>query len=293
MKKILIIGGGGRLGRALVDRLKDKYEILVPNRKELDIVDGGSIRKMLVSHEPELVINAAAITDVDYCEANPAAAMAVNGEGPGKLAAACNEIGSWLIHFSTNYVFDGRKDSPYGESDPAGPINEYGKSKLEGERQVSGTAERWTIMRVAWLYGSEGNDFIKTILAEGRNWIATGMRGRQSPPIRVVADQIGNPTWVKEVARQVEIIIDKGLQGLFHCVSGGAISRFELAREIFRIKNIAAEITPCGSGEFGWLAKRPINAGLENKKLTELGLNSMKKCIEALMEYLEGDGRNL
>ncbi len=293
MKRVLIIGGSGRLGRALVERLKVKYEIHAPSRAQLDITDAEAVRRCLEATVPQIVINAAAITDVDYCETNPAAAMAVNGEAPGKLAGICKEIDAEIVHFSTNYVFNGRKSRPYIEDDPPDPINEYGKSKLAGERRVSEIAEKWTILRVAWLYGPTGNDFIKTIMREGRNWVAAMKEGRRPPPIKVVADQIGNPTWVREVARQVEIVIDGGLRGLFHCVSGGAVSRFELAKEIFRIKNIGAECAPYVSEEFGWKAKRPLNAGLENRRLTELGLNSMRNCIETVTEYLQSEGGDL
>lgn len=258
--KVILFGANGMLGHAL-------QEVFISARlishQEIDITDEDAVMKIVVQQSPEIVINAAAYTDVDGCEENKKHAFSVNGHGPGNIAAACNEAGATLIHYSTDYIFDGTK-SEYREDDQPGPINVYGESKLMGEINIAKNLDDFRIIRTSWLFGDHGKNFVDTILA----------LSKQLAVVRVVNDQTGKPTYTNDLARKTAEIISCE-PGIYHITNEGVCSWFEFA-ETF-IPNAVA----CSTDEFPRKAKRPAHSVLTNTKTTPL-----RHWKEALNDYI-------
>jgi len=262
------------------------YETKGVDIKDFDILQKDTLKSCVSDFNPVFVLHAAAYTDVDGCEANRDKAMAVNAEVTGNLAKICNEKGAWLIYFSTDYVFDGRKDSPYNESDEALPVNVYGQSKLEGEKRVMAESENNTVMRLAWLYGFSGKNFIRAIIRQGWTQLQERRHGRLVNPLKIVNDQTGNPTWTVDVARQVRIIIENKIRGVVHAGSEGETTWFDYAGEIFEYLKMPVYFRPCSSEQYASPARRPANSRLENAVLNRAGLNVMRGYKVALHEFL-------
>jgi dTDP-4-dehydrorhamnose reductase len=259
-RKIILFGAEGMLGHALQEVF---LGALLISHRELDIADEDAVMKIVMQQSPEIVINAAAYTDVDGCEENKKHAFSVNGNGPGNIAAACNEAGATLIHYSTDYIFDGTK-SEYREDDKPGPINVYGESKLMGEINIAKNLDDFRIIRTSWLFGDHGKNFVDTILA----------LSKQLAVVRVVNDQRGKPTYTNDLARKTPEIISCE-PGIYHITNEGVCSWFEFA-ETF-IPNAVA----CSTDEFPRKAKRPAHSVLANKKTTPL-----RHWKEALNDYI-------
>ena len=229
--KVLVLGRDGQLGSALKAISPSTYKTTFLSRTDVDLSDLSSLRKAVLSYRPVLVVNAAAYTAVDRAETEESMAFRVNAEAPGVIASACNEIGAVLIHFSTDYVFDGDAKLPYREDAPTNPLGTYGQSKLAGEIAVSKASERYIIIRTAWLYSLNGQNFLKTMLRLARS----------DEEVRVVSDQIGSPTFASDLAYVTWSIIDSLLHkqignfGLYHVANYGAISWHRFASEIFEI----------------------------------------------------------
>jgi len=202
------------------------------------------------------------------------------------LASAAEGCGAAFVHFSTDYVFDGRKKSPYVESDPANPASVYGRSKLEGELLVQKNSKRSYIFRIAWLYGTHGNNFVKTIRSLAQKNAAA------NNPLRVVNDQFGSPTYTADVCRQTFGMIETPHFGLYHSTSEGQCTWFDFACEIVRASGIPAQVQPCTTAEFPRPAPRPANSVLENSALKKLGLNLMTHWKEAFADFMRDEQRN-
>ena len=248
------------LGHALQEVYPDARLL---THREVDITDEDAVMKIVVQASPEIVINAAAYTDVDGCEEHKKHAFSVNGNGPGNIAAACNETGSKLVHYSTDYIFDGTK-SEYREDDSPGPINVYGESKLMGEVNIAKNLDNFRIIRTSWLFGDHGKNFVDTILG----------LSKQMAVVRVVDDQTGKLTYTKDLARKTPEIISCE-PGIYHITNEGVCSWFEFA-ETF-IPNALA----CSTDEFPRKAKRPAHSVLVNTKTTPL-----RHWKEALHDYI-------
>ena len=220
--RILILGNKGMLGSDLMLRLAGAHDVAGRDVDAFDIVSESDCRRVVQECSPEVVINAAAYTNVDGCEANREVCFAVNAVGVKNIALACRGRGITLVHFSTDYVFDGRKRTAYGEEDPPAPLNVYGASKLEGERYLQALAESYLLIRTAWLYGRHGKNFVKTIL-EKASTVKT---------LEVVDDQIGSPTYTRDLAAAVELLIEGGHRGVFHVTNRGRCSWYEFACKI-------------------------------------------------------------
>jgi dTDP-4-dehydrorhamnose reductase len=212
--------------------------------------------------------------------------MAVNADGTGNVARACGENQTRLIYYSTDYVFDGQAERPYIETDPTGPVNYYGVSKLEGEKQVQTVLDDYLILRVAWLYSASPKSFINRLIESGERQLSDKDKGRSVKPIKVVSDQVGTPTAAADIARQTALLLDKKPVGVFHCTAGGGTSRYDLAKFVFASLGMDVELEPCAAKDFNWRAPRPLYTVLENKKLDELGLNKMPDYKQAIREYL-------
>ena len=260
-QKTILFGAYGMLGSALQGVFPHAQCI---GHRNVDITDEEVIMKLMKREHPGLVINAAAFTDVDGCEDNRAYAFAVNGKGPGYIAKACAEVDALLVHFSTDYIFDGTRKE-YREEDLPNPINVYGESKLLGEVAVVKNLENYLIVRTSWLFGSNGKNFVDTILT----------LSRQIPLVRVVNDQVGKPTYTVDLANKLpQIIADD--PGIYHITNDGECSWYEFAREFI------PNATPCLSEEFPRKAKRPAHSVLVNTKTPPL-----RHWKEAVKDYIQ------
>lgn len=284
--RILITGCRGQLGRDLVEYLGPTRDIVGVDIGDFDITDYRAVNDAWARHEPTVVLHAAAYTDVDGCEDNRTVAMSVNGEGTANVAMACKRRKARLIYYSTDYVFDGTSGRPYAEEDIPNPLTVYGQSKLAGERAVVAASEDHVVMRIAWLYGRHGGNFVKTMLRLGNQQLG-GDRGI----LRVVDDQSGNPTWTVEIARQTEVLLESDVRGIVHATSDGVATWYGFAREIFRLAGMPVEIAPCKTSEYPRPAPRPGNSALLNRRLGQHNLALMQPWDQALAEFMDRSGK--
>ena len=264
--KILITGSDGMLGHDLADVLKGKHELILTTSKTLDITDKNHVIDFVSSQKPDMLINAAAYTDVDGCEKNQELAYSVNGEGVRNLARACKKIGCGLVHISTDYVFNGENTRPWVEDDETGPISVYGKSKLEGEKAICEILDKYFILRTAWLYGVNGRNFPKTMLELAEN----------HSKITVVYDEVGTPTYTLDLAQAISKLIETDCYGIYHLTNSGSCSWCEFARYIFEIAGADVEVVPVTADEFARPAPRPSYSVLENKNWVENGFEPLR-----------------
>lgn len=281
------------MGSDLIRSLSDEYEIFSFDIDDFDIRDRSKVESCFGKILPHIVIHAAAYTDVDACESDAELAMSINAIGTENIARACREIGARMIYYSTDYVFDGLKDSAYIEEDPPHPMTIYGKSKLEGERRIQANLSDFAILRIAWVYGVCGRNFIKTMIKLGNKQLREKRGGKEIVPIKIVDDQIGNPTWTVEIAKQTEIIINTNLQGIIHCTAEGETSWYNLARIVFEELSMAINFVPCTTEDYPRPAPRPQYSSLDNGKLKKAGLNNMRHYKEALKDFLAEYGEKL
>ncbi|MBN1129833.1 MAG: dTDP-4-dehydrorhamnose reductase [Chitinispirillaceae bacterium] len=282
---ILIVGCNGMLGTdMMIEAAAAGHAVTGVDFPGIDITDPESISRQVAHAKPDAIINCAAYTAVDACETEAAAAFAVNARGAGNLARAASACRSLFVHYSTDYVFDGKKTTPYVESDPTGPVTVYGKSKLEGERLAIEACERSLIVRIAWLYGAHGNHFVKSIRSAARKKAAAGER------LNVVNDQWGTPTWTVPVCRQTLALMATQRYGLYHGTCEGACTWFAFAERIIKAAGIPARLAPCTTAEFPRPAPRPAWSVLENERLNQAGLNIMPDWREAFAGFLRAEG---
>lgn len=276
--RLAITGAAGMLGQDLLAAAKAAgHEVMGFPRADLDITDAAAVTRALADARPDVVVNSAAWTNVDGAESDEAGAMAVNGTGAGNVARAAAACGAWTIHISSDYVFDGRKASPYVESDPVGPLSGYGRSKLAGERAVAEEApDRHTTVRSSWLFGPAGLCFPATILR---------LAGERDE-LKVVDDQIGCPTFTGHLAEALVNLAtrDEPPAGVVHVAGGGSCSWFEFAREIVAGGGVTCEVTPCSTEEFPRPATRPANSVLHSERGGEAPL--LPEWREGLARYL-------
>jgi dTDP-4-dehydrorhamnose reductase len=268
-------------------RLRDYYNMTGVDIKDFDIRDGDEVEKRLFVLKPQITLHCAAFTDVDACEKDAKTAMEINADGAENIARACRKVGAVMLYYSTDYVFDGQKKSPYCEDDLPNPKTKYGQSKYEGEKKIAKNLKQFAIIRTSWLYGVHGKNFVKTMIRLGREQIENKKGGIGFRPLRVVDDQIGCPTSAKELVAQTKLIIDRGLTGLFHGACAGATSWFNFARAIFDNLSLDVDLEPCATEESPRPAPRPKYSALENARLNKLGLNVMTRWDKALKEFLD------
>lgn len=261
--KILVTGRDGQVGHELVRSLDPLGEVTALGREAMDLADPDSIRHAIATLKPEIIVSAAAYTAVDRAEDEPELARAVNAKGPGVLAEEARRLGALLLHYSTDYVFDGEKSGPYAESDPTNPLSAYGAMKLEGEHHIVASGCRHLILRTSWVYSERGRNFLLTM----RRLAA------ERPELRVVDDQYGAPTSAPAIADATNSIIrqilqNRGEEGLFHLTAGGRTSWYEFARLIVaRLGSKQAPVHPISSDQYPTAARRPRNSCLCNEKL--------------------------
>jgi dTDP-4-dehydrorhamnose reductase len=272
--KIAVTGSEGMLGHD-IGRVFSDVELVPLTLETLDITVLDAVVARIREISPDYVINAAAFTDVDRCESERDLACRVNGLGARNIAIACEEAGCPVVQISTDYVFDGKKNGPYDEWDDTNPINQYGLSKLMGERFVMSLTNRYYIVRTSWLYGKNGKNFVDTV----------GRLLSERDGIDVVHDQVGSPTYTADLAGKLREIIGKGY-GIYHVTNSGKCSWYEFAVAIAGKKGIGKRITPVTSEMFRRPAKRPANSVLGHTMLRLEGLGAMRHWEEALGEFL-------
>jgi len=279
--KILILGHKGMLGSDLMLRMMVAHDVTGKDVGDFDITMEDDCGRVIAECSPDVVINAAAYTNVDGCETDRDRCFAVNAVGVKNIALACRGKGIRIVHFSTDYIFDGRKETPYVEEDEPAPLNVYGASKLEGERFLQALSDRWLLIRTAWLYGKNGKNFVKTILEK-----AAAVK-----TLDVVDDQIGAPTYSWDLAAAVQLLIEGEHEGLFHLTNRGRCSWHEFACKILQYagKN-DVNVRPIPSAGLARPAVRPAWSVLSSRKFSEETGKTMRFWQIALQDYLERTG---
>ena len=277
--KIMITGAGGQLGQDCLQVFGAAHQVRALGHRELDITRQARVAETVENIRPDLIINCAAHTGVDACEAEEALARELNVSGPRFLAESAARRGSLLVHISTDYVFDGQKpiSEGYAETDEPGPLSVYGKTKLAGEKAVGEVTENHIILRTAWLYGIMGHNFLKTMLR-----LACADPARE---LKVVNDQFGSPTWSYRLAQQIKKLVEKDGRGIYHATAEGVCTWYELAGFFLENMNVAHRLVPCTSEEFPTAAVRPRNSILENRRLKEAGINIMTPWQDDVAQY--------
>lgn len=283
--RVAVIGASGQLGTDLCAAFHAAGDEVSPlAHEDVRVEDYDSVVAALRGLRAGLVVNTAAFHNVDKCEAEPERAFAVNAVGVRNLAEACQETGAELVHFSTDYVFDGAKNEPYVESDAPRPLNTYGVSKLAGEHFALLDRGRASVLRVSALYGKH-----PCRAKGGLNFVDTMLRlGREKGSVRVVADQFVSPTPTADVAAQAVALSRAGCHGLFHATAEGSCSWYDFAKAIFAAAKVKAEVTPISTRDLLAATLRPKYSVLENRHLKEHGVNKFRSWQDGLEEYLHG-----
>lgn len=271
MSRILISGRTGQVGYELERSLQGLGEVIALDRSQMDLSNLQQVRDVIRSVKPTLIINPAAYTAVDQAEREPELALRINGEAPGVIAEEAKKLGAVLIHYSTDYVFDGKKDEPYTETDPTGPLNVYGSSKLAGEQAIQATGVAHLILRTSWVYSTHGKNFLMTMrrLAAERD------------SLNVVSDQYGAPTWSRTIADTTAHIVAQSLaaedskawweekSGLYHLTAQGKTSWFGFAEAIMAHPSVIKkpQLTPIPARDYPVPAQRPTNSLLSSQRL--------------------------
>jgi dTDP-4-dehydrorhamnose reductase len=277
-----LIGAAGQLGFDLARAFDLPGELIRLTHADLDLLDHAAAARLLRELRPTHVVNTAAYNLVDRAEDDRSAAFALNAEAVGALAEVCESVGATLAHFSTDYVFDGRRATPYGEADTPGPISVYGESKLAGERLALGGCRRTFVFRVCGLFG-----IARSAGKGGTNFVETMLRlAREGKPIRVVSDQVVGPSYTLDLAPKVWRVLARGPYGVYHLTSAGQTSWYDFAREIFRLSGLAADLTGVTAAEYGARARRPAYSVLGHGRLAALGEDNLRPWPEALAAYL-------
>jgi dTDP-4-dehydrorhamnose reductase len=275
--RVLVTGSAGMLARDIIPLLfKREHEVLAPPEDKLDITSMTVVKDVLHELLPELIINCAAYTNVDEAEKQEQQALIVNGLGVQNLSILCQEHNIPLVHFSTDYVFDGTNPGPYTIYDRTNPINAYGRSKLLGEKYILWLLKKFYLIRTSWLFGLQGKNFIETMLE----------LGQKQKQVSVVTDQTGCPTWTRHLAEATVDLIETGRYGIYHVTNSEPTTWFDFAKEIFRLSSINTEVLPITSEQFPRPARRPANSVLDPFPLEEVIGRGMPSWKDALANYL-------
>lgn len=265
--RVAVTGADGMLGRELVRQAGERAHACTPwNRAACDVTDADAVQRAITAARPEVVIHAAAWTDVDGCESDPARAFRVNGRGTAHVAHACRDVGARLVMVSTDYVFPGDQSDPYRENDAPGPISVYGWSKLMGEEAVRELGPAGTVARTAWVYADHGTNFLRTMLR----------LGRERDEISVVDDQRGSPTFAADLAvGLLDLAALPSASGVFHLTNSGSTTWYGFAKHALALAGLPVRVQPTTTDQFPRPARRPANSVLANARLASLGLRPL------------------
>ncbi len=276
--KVLVTGVKGQLGYDVINELEKRGHVAIgTDVEEMDITDAGKVETVLKNEKPDAVVHCAAYTAVDAAEDNEDLCRKINAEGTENIAKACQELNCKMLYLSTDYVFDGEGERPWEPDDERDPLNVYGVTKYEGELAVEKYVEKFFIVRIAWVFGKNGKNFIKTMLNLGKT----------HDEVKVVDDQIGSPTYTFDLARLLVDMIETDKYGRYHATNEGLCSWYEFAKEIFKQAGMNVKVSPVTSEEFAAKAKRPHNSRMSKEKLSENGFERLPKWQDALERYLE------
>ncbi len=275
--KILITGARGMLGKDVEQVLQDKHQLILTDEDTMDITDYNQCMAVMSQNKPDLIINCAAYTQVDKCEEEVELAYRVNALGPRNLAVIGNEMNIPLLHISSDYVFDGTKGSGYMEDDTKKPLSIYGKSKSLGEDYITQLTNKFYIIRTSWLFGANGNNFIKTMLRLGKT--------RES--LTVVNDQFGSPTYTADLARAIALLINKPTYGIYHVTNSDYTNWYDYTKYIFKLIDYKVSVQPVITKEFPRPAPRPHYSVLQNRIWQLEGFSLLRSYKEAVEEYIK------
>jgi dTDP-4-dehydrorhamnose reductase len=280
--KIAIIGANGQLGTDLMEVLSTGYDVIGLNHADIEITDIDSVKNALSSAKPDIVLNTAAYHIVPEAEKFPDKAFHINGTGTLNLAKVCQDLGTRLVHYSTDYVFDGKKQKPYTEDDCPNPLNVYANTKLSGEYFALHYSDKSYVVRVSGIYGRV------PCRAKGGNFITTMIKlAKEKPEVRVVNDEILTPTPTYHIAKNTATLIKTDAFGLYHMSCEGEVSWYEFAKVIWKVLALKTPLYPASVNDLPSIVKRPIYSVLENRNLNKMGINKMLDWKNALVEFLE------
>ena len=275
--KVLVTGVKGQLGYDVVKDLEKRgHQPIGVDREEMDLMDNDAIRTFIMELKPQAIIHCAAYTAVDKAEEEVEICYQINAESVKVISECAKELDVKLIYISTDYVFDGTKEGEYVETDIPNPINVYGASKLKGEQYVQAILEKYYIVRISWVFGINGNNFIKTMLR----------LGEQLDEISIVGDQVGSPTYTADLAPLLVDMVETDKYGIYHATNEGTCSWYEFANEIFKQSGIEVKTNPITTDQYPTAAKRPMNSKMSKKKLQVKGFNLLPTWKIALKDYL-------
>ena len=276
--KVFVTGVKGQLGFDVVNELEKRgIEAVGVDIQEMDITDKESVNRVIRKAAPDAVIHCAAYTAVDAAEDNEELCRRVNAEGTANIAKVCRELDIKMMYISTDYVFDGQGERPWEPDDERHPLNVYGQTKYEGELAVTNALEKYFIVRIAWVFGINGKNFIKAVLNKAKT----------TDTLTVVNDQFGSPTYTYDLARLLVDMILTDRYGFYHATNEGICSWYEFACEIFRQAGIPVTVVPVSSAQYPAKAKRPFNSRMSKDKLTQNGFERLPSWQDALGRYLE------
>ena len=277
MNNILVTGSTGQLGSDVVkELLKRGYSTLSPNRSEFNLCSEDSIRNYILNSNCEAIVHCAAYTQVDKAEDEKDLCIKINTTATKHIVKCAKILDIPMIYISTDYVFDGTKDGEYKENDETNPINIYGESKLAGEKYVQEILDKYYIVRTSWVFNINGKNFIETMLR----------LSKANNQLSIVNDQIGSPTYTKDLSRLLVDMLETSKYGLYHATNEGYCSWYEFANTIFKLANINIDIKAINSNEYASRAKRPLNSKLSKDKLIEYGFKPLPHWEDALKDYL-------
>ena len=274
--KVVMFGGNGLLGSDIIKLCAGEHEVISLGSADVDITHNEAVHSLIKAHKPEAVINCAALTDVDKCEINPDLAYRVNAMGPKNIAIACRDFGARMIQISTDYVFDGKKETPYDEFEQINPISIYGKSKAAGEQFVQMCTERFMIIRTAWVFGSKRKHFVDYVV-EAIN------KGEE---VIAVKDMVSSPTYSLDLAELIKEVLPLNQTGIFHGVNKGYCSRVQMVEEIMKIMNKQTRVQVLSQSQWKKPAARPVFSALKNYHFQLLDIDSMSGWKDALKRYI-------
>lgn len=275
--KVLVTGANGQLGHDLMRHLPERgVECRGIDIQDLDLTDREATRAYLLEYAPDVVMHCAAFTAVDRAEAEPETCKRINADATRTIAEACRELDAVMVYISTDYVFDGEGDSPYETDAPKGPGSVYGFTKAEGEDAVTETLQKFFLVRISWVFGVNGKNFVRTMLR----------LGAEKESLNVVDDQIGSPTYTDDLSRLLCDMIETDRYGVYHATNEGFCSWAEFARAIMQKAGLPCQINPIKTSEYPSAASRPLNSRLSKRSLDEAGFRRLPPWEDALERFL-------
>ncbi|SCX77196.1 dTDP-4-dehydrorhamnose reductase [Alkaliphilus peptidifermentans] len=275
--KVLVTGSNGQLGYDVIKRLeKSEIRYLGTYRDTLDITNEEDVKRVIRDYSPNVVIHCAAYTAVDKAEDERELCHAVNVLGTRYIAEVCNEIDAKMIYISTDYVFDGEGDKPFEVTDEPNPINYYGQTKYEGELEVQRLLDKYFIVRISWVFGSNGNNFVKTMLR----------LGKERDEISVVADQVGSPTYTYDLAKLLVKMMETDKYGIYHATNEGYCTWYEFACEIFKQAEMDVKVNPINTEDYPTKANRPLNSKMSKNKMVEFDFKQLPHYKSSIGQYV-------